>query len=172
MDGVFETIKKRRSVRDYLDKPVLPGDLDKILEAGLSAPSARNTQNWQFTVVQGKEKLETLRAAVAKAIGNPSYGRFYNAPVLIMVSAPRDYPHAMADCACALENIFLQACAAGLGSVWINQLSGICDQEEVRTLLRSWRVPDSHLVFGCAALGYASGPVPSGRENKGTVVFA
>lgn len=172
MSTVFENIKTRRSVREYLDKPVPAADLEKILEAGLYAPSARNTQNWQFTVVQGAEKLEKLRAAIANAIGNPDYHRFYNAPVLVLVSAPEDYRHAMADCSCALENMFLQAHDLGLGSVWINQLLGICDQPEVRAVLDEFKVPAGHAVCGCAALGYAARETASGRENKGVVVYA
>ena len=60
----------------------------------------------------------------------------------------------MEDNACALENIFLAAHSFGIGSVWINQLRDICEEEEVRDILTDWGIPENHQVFGMAALGY------------------
>ena len=70
MSQILETIKTRRSARAYKDVQVAKQDLEAILTAGLYAPSANNTQNWQFTVVQGEEKLTKLQKAVAKALEN------------------------------------------------------------------------------------------------------
>ncbi len=41
------------------------------------------------------------------------------------------------DDACAMENMFLAAHSMGIGSVWINQLQGICDEPSVRQVLTS-----------------------------------
>ncbi len=172
MNQVFENIKTRRSVRSYQDKRIPKNELEQILTAGLYAPSANNTQNWQFTVVEGADKLSKLQKAVGTALGNAGYHRFYNAPVLVIVSAPKDYSHAMADCSCALENMFLMAHALGVGSVWINQLTDTYDDKAVRTVLSEFGVPANHQVCGCAALGYAQGAVTSERENMGTIVYA
>ena len=60
MSQVLENIKTRRSTRAYRDTPVAKQTLEEILNAGLYAPSANNTQNWQFTVVQDAEKLTKL----------------------------------------------------------------------------------------------------------------
>ena len=62
-------------------------------------------------------------------------------------------PHGMEDNACALENIFLAAHSFCIGSVWINQLRDICEEEEVRDILTDWGIPENHQVFGMAALG-------------------
>lgn len=172
MSQTFEAIKTRRSTRAYQDKPLPKNDLEQILTAGLYAPSANNTQNWQFTVVEDVAKLTELQKAVGAALGNPSYHRFYNAPVLVVVSAPKDYSHAMADCSCALENIFLAAHDLGIGSVWINQLTDTYDSPEVRAVLDRFGVPESHQVCGCAALGYAVSEPAKDRENKGVIVYA
>lgn len=61
MNQILENIKTRRSTRSYQDKAVPKSDLEQILTAGLYAPSANNTQNWQFTVVEGAEKLTLLQ---------------------------------------------------------------------------------------------------------------
>ena len=172
MSQTLETIKTRRSVRSYQDKPLPKNDLEQILTAGLYAPSANNTQNWQFTVVQDADKLTKLQKAVGTALGNPGYHRFYNAPVLVIVSSPVDYSHAMADCSCALENIFLAAHELGIDSVWINQLTDTYDNPEVRAVLNGFGVPENHQVCGCAALGYAVNAPAKDRENKGVIVYA
>ena len=76
----------------------------------------------------------------------------------------------MEDNACALENMFLAAHSFGIGSVWINQMRDICDEPEVREMLRSWEIPDSHRVFGMAALGYAAASEKkrSEKNRRGT----
>jgi len=172
MNDVLNNIKTRRSVRSFTDEQIGREDLDAILTAGLYAPSAKNTQNWQLTVVQGAEKLEALRAAIAAALDNPGYGRFYNAPTLVIVSTPADYEFGAVDSAAVLENMFLAAHSLGIGSVWINQLLKISDRIEVRKLLSDLKVPADHRVWCCAALGYAAGEVKKDRENRGKVVFA
>lgn len=172
MSQIFENIKTRRSVRSYQDKRLPKSDLEQILTAGLYAPSANNIQNWQFTVVEGAEKLTKLQKAVGAAMGNTNYHRFYNAPVLVIVSAPKDYSHAMADCACALENMFLMAHDLGIGSVWINQLTDTYDDKGVRAVLDSFGVPAGHQVCGCAAMGYPATAGKTDRENMGTIVYA
>lgn len=172
MSQVFENIKTRRSVRSYQDTQIPREQLEQILTAGLYAPSGKNSQLCQFTVVQGKEKLEALRNAIAKALQNPDYHHFYNAPTLVMVSAPKDYALAVPDCAVALENMFLAAHDLKLGSVWINQLGGICDQPEVRALLTKYGVPENHNIYGSAAIGYPAVEVAPDRETRCKVVYA
>ncbi len=172
MNDVLTNIKTRRSIRKFKDSQVERQDLEKILEAGLDAPSARNTQNWQLTVVQGEEKLTDLHKTVARAIGNPDYHKFYNAPTLVLVSTPSDYVHGPFDSSVVLQNIFLAAHSLEVGSVWINQLQDISDNPEVRTVLSDLGVPENHRVYGCAALGYAAVKGKTERENKGKIVFA
>lgn len=49
-----------------------------------------------------------------------------------MLSNDRENTNGLADCSCALENIFLMANSLGIGSCWVNQLKNICDEKEVR----------------------------------------
>ena len=49
---VIEAIRKRRSVRGYLEKPIPNEVLARILEAGRLAPSAKNRQEWRFIIVK------------------------------------------------------------------------------------------------------------------------
>jgi nitroreductase len=71
-------IRERRSTPHFALKPVTDDDLQKILNAGLSAPSGYNTQPWRFVVVRDLDQRRHLRrAAFNKA-------RVEEAPVVIV----------------------------------------------------------------------------------------
>jgi nitroreductase len=57
---VIEAVKKRKSIRGYKPDPVPKQVLEQILELASHAPSAMNTQPWEFTVLTG-EALEKVR---------------------------------------------------------------------------------------------------------------
>ncbi len=168
MNEVMNNILTRRSVRSYKTDAVPEELLMQVLQAGLYAPSAMNGQKWQFTVVVGAANREKLAAAVRRALGNPNYN-FYEPPVLILVSNKKDNGNGQLDTGCAMENMFLAAHSLGLSTVWINQLKTICDEPDVREVLRSFGVPEDHVVLGTVALGYAGGEIPAAKERTGVV---
>ena len=169
MNEIIKNIVSRRSVRKFSEKEIPEEILTQIITAGLYAPSAMNTQLWQITVLKNDEKIVSLQKSIAKALDRPDYHRFYGAPVFIIVTVPEDYRHGAVDTACVLENMFLAAHSLGVGSVWINQLRDSCNNPEVRTLLTEFGIPENHICFGCAAIGYADCELPADRENKGIV---
>lgn len=171
MNEILKNIVTRRSVRKFSEKAIPEEILNDIVTAGLYAPSAMNTQLWQITVLKNDEKIVKLQKAVATAIDRPDYHRFYGAPVFIIVTVPEDYRHGAVDTACVLENMFLAAHSMNVGTVWINQLRDSCNDADVRALLTSFGIPENHVCFGCAAVGYADCELPSDRENKGRIVI-
>ncbi len=172
MNPILENIKSRRSIRAFTDAPIDPADLDRIVEAGLWAPSARGLQTWQFTVLTDRARISELASAIAGQLQrDPARYTMYDPAALILASNDRENPHGMLDCSCALQNMFLAAHSLGLGSVWINQLRGICDETEIRPLLDSLGVPPDHLVWGMAALGHPAGPTPEAPPRKGVVHY-
>jgi nitroreductase len=168
MNPALENLMTRRSIRSYTAQAIPRGDLETIVDAARYAPSARNSQLWQFTVLRNKALLARLAGVIGDALCREGYD-FYNADTLILVSCPRDYSFGPEDSACALDNIFLAAHALGIGSVWINQLRGICDRPAVREVLDALGVPAGHVVFGMAALGYAAA-APAVPDKKTDVV--
>jgi nitroreductase len=60
----FETVKNRRSVRRFSDRPVAHKDVLTMLEAATLAPSATNEQPWRFIVIRDKNLKEGMREAV------------------------------------------------------------------------------------------------------------
>ena len=60
MNSFLELVKKRRSVRRFKKDKVLDEHIERILEAGRWAPSASNSQPWEFIVVKDEEKKEKI----------------------------------------------------------------------------------------------------------------
>lgn len=159
---------ERRSVRSYTSATVEREKLDYVLKAAAYAPSAMNNQDRTFIAVTDKNALARLNAAVesvsdeatrARIKGRSADGKFdffYSAPVLILVCAKKDGLCPAQDCSVALENMFLAALDAGLGSCWINQLLGKSDLPELNALLKEFGMKDGYAVYGCCALGYAA----------------
>jgi len=131
-----EVITKRRSVRHFNTKlAVSDADINVLLEAAVSAPTAGNIQPWRFTVVKSADARQRL----ADALGQKWAAA---APVFIVVSVdPRpcaarysdrgEYLYALQDTAAAAENILLAAVDRGLASCWIGAFS----EDAVRSAL-------------------------------------
>jgi nitroreductase len=76
-----QAIRERRATPSFLPNPVPEEDLRKILEAGLSAPSAYNLQPWRFVVVRDAAQRARLREAAMKQ------AKVEEAPVVIVACA-------------------------------------------------------------------------------------
>jgi nitroreductase len=61
--SVSQAVAERRSTPSFDSSPMPDGDLKRIVEAGLQAPSGYNLQPWRFVVVRGPEQRRRLRAA-------------------------------------------------------------------------------------------------------------
>jgi nitroreductase len=178
-NDTIRSILTRRSIRRYRPDPIRGEDLEQIIQAGLYAPSSHNKQPWRLTIVCGQESLARLtvevRAATLRMPGNryaamvqkEDYAVAYGAPALIIVSGDGSLgPMVQCDCALALGNIFLAAHSLGIGSCWINQLGILSDEAGFRAVLDSLDVPPHNTVYGCAALGYASGEPPAAPARR------
>ena len=168
MNETLKVIMTRRSVRNFSEKRIKREDLDAILDAAIYAPSGMNRQTWQFTAITDREKIKELASMIERKMDREGYD-FYQPDVLVISSNERDSKWGPEDNACGLENIFLSAWSLGIGSVWINQIRDICDDPEVREMLRQWGVPDGHAVYGAAALGYPAEDPPVQVEKTGAI---
>jgi nitroreductase len=149
---VFEAVQERKSIRAYQDKPVPREKLERILEAGRLAPSARNVEPWHFIVVTDKEK----RKALSKGL----YAKFVaSAPLVIVVcgdkkASPEWYA---IDAALALENMVLTAVSEGLGVCTV----GSFNEADVKALLK---VPANFEVLVVLTVGYGQEKVDLSRR--------
>ena len=104
----------RVSIRKYQDRPVEKEKTLSILRAAMQAPSAANQQPWEFFVVTNKEKLLALSKV------HPYSGMVKNAPVAIVAAYRKDCrlpDYAQIDLSIAMENLWLETAAQGLGGV-------------------------------------------------------
>ncbi len=142
---VLEAIRRRTSVRRYLDREVPAEVIDRILEAARLAPSASNRQPWYFIVVTDKEKKKKIAESGRWA------GFVVDAPAVIVgcgdrSASPKWYP---VDVSIAMEHMALEATELGLGTCWI----GSFDEDVVRGLLN---IPNRYGVVALLSVGYPS----------------
>ena len=67
MSDALSVIHSRKSVRSFTGQSVSKDALDKILRAGMAAPTAVNKQPWAFVVVTDRKTLDTLAAGLPYA---------------------------------------------------------------------------------------------------------
>jgi nitroreductase len=72
--SVSEAVVSRRSIRAFLERPVDPAVLRRVLEAAQRAPSGGNVQPWNAVVLTG-EPLARLQAAIAEVVPQGRVGR-------------------------------------------------------------------------------------------------
>lgn len=157
---VIHCLMERRSVRDFTDEPIPKTLLEVILQTGTRAPSGHNMQTWRFTVLREREKIRELKELTARVAKDKKvyfYG-FNNPAALIIVTNDRRSHFKEVDSACAAENMMLAAHSLGLGSVWINALSNISDEPDIRALLDRYNIPATHTVIATIALGWPKAP--------------
>ena len=176
----FEAILTRRSTRKLA--PELPARelIEQVLDAGRHAPSGGNSQTTHCIVITRKQVLDELAALVQDAFAQMEmtpgmyrslrnsitasqkggYVFHYGAPVLIVVANQRGYGNALADSACALENMMVAANALDLGSCWINQLHWLDENSQVRAYLEALGLGEDETVTGGLILGYAADGTP------------
>lgn len=151
-----DNILTRSSVRAYTDQSVSEEQIDTLLRAAMSAPTAVNKQPWQFLVITDRATLDSI-AANFKNIHMAQH-----APAAIVVCGNLDkalegdaQAYWIQDCSAATENLLLAAHGMGLGAVWC----GIYPiQERVQQLREMLSIP-SHLVpLNVIPVGYPKAP--------------
>lgn len=148
-------IFKRRSIRRFLDKPIEQEKLERILKAGMQAPTAHNNRRWEFLVLTEPDKKE----AVSKM--SPWAGMVAKAPVTIIVlgdisdeNLKKWFPLDLSACT---QNILLQIAAENLGGCWMGFYP---DMDKVKMIHDYFNLPENIVPFSVIALGY------SDDENK------
>ncbi|MCM8776181.1 MAG: nitroreductase family protein [Candidatus Omnitrophica bacterium] len=109
---IFEALAKRCSVRKYENKPVPREILEKLVDAGRRAPSARAVEPWEFVVVTDRGTLTEL-AKIATT------GTFIGGAAACIVVFCQETKYYLEDGSAATENILLAAAGLGLGACWV-----------------------------------------------------
>ena len=153
----LDLLKKRRSIRQFEDKPVEQEKIDALVEAMLRSPSSRSLNPWEFVVVTDPQ-------VIGKLSQSKSHGASFmkNAPLAVVVCAdPTISDVWVEDCSIAALILHLEATDLGLGSCWVQirkreHGEGGASEKYVQELLG---LRDGTAVEAIVAIGY-------GREEK------
>lgn len=157
-------IQKRRSIRNFSDKPVEPEKIEQLVEAALRSPSSRGFNPWSFIVVTDPAMLETL--SKAKLHGSAF---LKNAPLGIVVCAdPEKSDVWIEDASIATIFIHLAAASIGLGSCWIQirermHSDSRTSQAYIEEVLG---LPSNIKVLAMIGVGYPAEEKPPHRIDK------
>lgn len=148
---MLDLLKSRRTVRKFKEDKINRETIEKIIKAGLLAPSSKDKKPVEFVVVEDKETLMRLGQCKSKgAIGLDT------AVCAIAVIADSNLSDVwIEDASIAAILLQLEAEALGLGSVWIQMRKRQSDygesEKEVRKVLN---IPENYGVLSIVALGY------------------
>lgn len=118
----FDVVKNRHSYRGaFKNTPIPRQDLEKIVQAGLDAPSGKNAQTTEFIIV---DKPDLVRQIAQLHPTNKAVQQAQAFIACILDKNPTPIFEGMSfqleDCAAATENMLLAITAIGYSSVWID----------------------------------------------------
>lgn len=157
MKDAFSVIHARKSVRNFTGASVSKADIDKIIKAGMTAPSAANMQPWSFIIITERKTLDDLAA------GLPNAKMLTKAGAAIIVCTEPDKANgkskdlAIIDAALAGGNILLAIEALDLGGVWTAAYPYPDRMKHVKTVLK---IPEEVIPLNVIAIG-----VPAGQDK-------
>ena len=156
---VFECIKTRRSIRNYLQIPLEQVDIDKLIESAIWAPSGKNGQPWKFKIITSKNIIEE--------ISNYSLSKKWmvTAPCFVLMylntEKSYDYMKDVQSCGAAMQNMILCAHSIGIGSCWVGEILN-----NSLAINRILQIDDTKLeLMGVITLGYFSHVVSGIKRN-------
>ena len=157
-----EVVKNRYSCKKYCDKPVEDEKLLAILEAGRSAPTAKNLQEQHIYVVRSSQALETIDSVTPCR---------YNAKTVLVVAFDKNnvytYPgerrnSGIEDATIVASHMILAAANEGVDSCWINRF-------DPDILAEKLGLPENEEILMLMDLGYAdesAEPLPNHFSRK------
>ena len=167
---ILDSIESRRSVRKYKPDAIDKETLEKIIEAGLFAPTGMNRQSPIIVAVTDKkmrDRLSKLNASIMGSDNDP----FYGAPVVLVVLADRSCGTYVYDGSLVMGNLMLAAHALGVGSCWIHRAKEEFDRPEGKEILKSLGIEGDYEGSGHCILGYTDGEEPQAGPRKENRVY-
>jgi nitroreductase len=157
---LFQAIERRHSYRgEFTDAPVSRERLEKIVDAGIRAPSGCNAQTTTFVIVDDRETLRLVGDLLDKPVV-----RTAQALVACIVDPKPVFDNTsfeVEDCAAAVENMLLAITALGYATVW---LDGVLRREGIAEKIGSLLgVPEGKTVRIVLPIGV---PAEPGRQAE------
>ncbi len=160
MADILDLIKERKSVRSFTDEEISKETMEKIVEAGLYAPTARN---WQNILIVGVIDQDII-AKIHEHFGTEK--NYYGAKAIIFTFETREDHLSELNDGAALQNMLLEATALGVASCWIHSAVKVYDTPEGREFFKDiLHLPEAYRPLDTIGLGYAT-EEPAGKERN------
>lgn len=166
MNDTLNTLKERRSIRQYKKEQITDEQLNQILEAGMFAPSGRGAQSAIMVVVQDEKLIQKLSKLNAKFTGNPDDDPFFGAPTVVIVLADSSRNTYIEDGSLVIGNMMNAAYSIGVDSCWIHRAREMFESEEGQALLKEWGIQGNYVGIGNCILGYRDCEYPEPKPRK------
>ena len=157
----LKAISTRRSIRKYQPDPISDETINKLLEAGMNAPSALDQQPWHFLVIRDKETLAQMPEHHSHC------DLVAQAPACIILCCDKKLEKLpgfwVQDCSACAQNILLAAHSLGLGAVWVGVYP---TQKDVASLQARFGLSESIIPFCMIAVGKPDEPYPEKQNFK------
>ncbi len=156
----FKVVKERFSYRGGFKNERVPrADLQRIVQAGLDAPSGKNAQTTEFVIVDDPSLVNNIRQMHT---GNKAMQQAQAYIACLVDKAPEaiyeGHAFQIEDCAAAVENMLLALTALGYGSVWID--GWLRGQNHAPKIGKWLGVPETKIVRVLLPIGIPCEPYP------------
>lgn len=172
---VLEVMKTRSSTRAYTDEALAESELEAVLEAGLQAPTGMNQQEIRFSVVRGDNPILTeLDEEKRRLRGQEKqqHNFYYEAPVLIFLSAEDNFKWSKVDAGIAVQNMALAAESMGLGTLIIGCVYDALNGDKKEYFSRALQIPEGYSFEIALAVGHkADDKAPHEYDSKRQVTM-
>lgn len=170
-DAVMRNILTRTSIRKFKQQPVEDAKIERLLRAGMAAPTSGDLRPWHFVVLKDKESIARYAA------GNKRHAEdIMKTPLFIIVCGDttrmaegqgRDLW--VQDLSAVSENILLAAHAMGLGACWTTVYP---IERKVSGVRRTLRLSDRFIPLCAIIIGYPDeSPAPKDKWDEGNVTY-
>ena len=158
-NDVINAIMDRRSIRQYLDKPVEHEKLEVVVRCGINAPSGVNRQPWIIRVVEDQQLIKDVTEVYKKENAeqvkrDPTFkNMFRNAPNIICVCTPTD--GGALDAGMLGENMMLAAQSLGLGTCCLGgPVRFLNTNANAKFFIDRLEIPEGYQLNYILAIGY------------------
>jgi len=139
----IEAIKIRCSIREFDEKAVPRDVIEKIVDCGRLAPTARKEEPWEFIVVTDKKKLKEVAEMT-------DHGKFIAFSAFAVIVCSKDTKYYLEDGCAATENMLVAAANFGVGSCWVaGDKKHYCQD-----VMESVKIPADYKLVSIIAFGY------------------
>lgn len=175
-----DVLKGRRSVRDYTDERPTKEIINRILDAANYSPNAGNRNGTQIVVCEDSQINECIGKCHSAIIRGFNAGNrelpdeetiekngcaFYNAPVVIMLFAPRNFYFSEADSYIMAQNLCLAAYEQGVASCIVGEVMDSFATERGQKIKERLAIPADYKPYAYVLLGYSKDTKATYKER-------